>query len=109
MLRKNRYDSEQEYNNSNAVDLLQDTSMKDQKYESSDDTALENDKEIAQNQGNSINHKHDYETHDSKDDKSPENISNTGATRLLKRKKYRKQHKIKRFAPYIPNKQKRTT
>ena len=27
----------------------------------------------------------------------------------MKRKKYRKQHKIKRFAPYITNKQKRTT
>ena len=113
VLRKNGYDLEQEYNNSDVVDLLQDTGMKDQKYESSDDTTFENisndDKEIAQNQSNSINRKHDYETHDSKNDTSPEKISNTRATRLLKRKKYRKQHKIKRFAPYITNNKKRTT
>ena len=103
---------EQDYKSSDDLDLLHNTNMSDQKHESSA-TAIKNisndDKDIAQNQSNSINLKHDYEIYDSKDDKTPENISNNRAKRLLKRKKHRKQHKIRRFAPYIPNRKKKTS
>ena len=113
VLKKNGYDSEREYDNSNALDFQQDTSMKDQKYESSDDTAFENvsndDKQTAQNLINDTNLKQDYEMHDSKDDKTPKKFSNKNAIRLLKRKKYRQKHKIKRFVPYTTNKRKITS
>ena len=111
VLNKNGYDSG--HNNSDALNFLHDTSMKDQKYESSNDTAFENvsndDKESVQNQSNDTNLKRDYEMHDSKDDKTPKDIYNKRAIRLLKRKKYGQKHKIKRFAPYITNKQKITS